>query len=420
MSSAQDAKRDIEAAAAQAIAELLAGSHLLPPGDLTGALMAAARPLGVSAACIYLSDLQQRQLRPMPGGASQDPLDIGSTLAGRVYRTVSLHHRPAPDGGGGHEVWVPLIDGTERLGVLELVAADVTEPMLARYRTLASLTGLMVVSKSGYSDTYARTRRSREMALQAELVWGFLAPRTFATDRMLITATIEPAYEVGGDAYDYSLAGDQLYVAIFDAAGHDLAAGLLASVGMASCRSTRRAGGGLNEMAADADAAIASQFGGSRFATALLCELDLVSGQFSWIACGHPPPLLLRRDKVVKELVRRPRLPLGMPEPAGAAGGAAADEADGTVHTERLEPHDRVLLYTDGITEARAADGTPFGVERLSDFINRHSDAGTPAPETLRRLNHALTEYQQGQQGDDATIVLLEWMPDHPERTLTP
>ena len=421
MSFAQDAERDIEAVAGQAVAQLLACSHLLPPGDVTGALVAAARPLGVSAACIYLSDLRQHQLRPLPGGASQDPLDIGSTLAGRVYRTVSLHHRPAPEGGGGHEVWLPLIDGTERLGVLELIAGDVTEPMLARYRTLASLAGLMVVSKSGYSDTYAQTRRSREMALQAELVWGLLAPRTFATDRVLITATIEPAYEVGGDAYDYSLAGDQLHASIFDAAGHDLAAGLLASVGIASYRSTRRAGGGLADIAARADAAIASQFGGNRFATALLCELDLVSGQFSWIACGHPPPLLLRRDKVVKELVRRPRLPLGMPEPAGvAADGAAADEADGTVHTERLEPHDRVLLYTDGITEARAADGTPFGVERLSDFINRHSDAGTPAPETLRRLNHALTEYQQGQQADDATIVLLEWMPDHPERILTP
>lgn len=418
MSSAQDAEQDTAAVAERAVAQLLASSHLLPPGDVAGALAKAARPLGVSAACIYLSDLQQYQLRPMPGGTSEEPLDIGSTLAGRVYRTLTLHHRPAQAGRDGHEVWLPLIDGTERLGVLELAAADVTEPMLARYRMLASLAGLMVVSKSGYSDTYARTRRSREMALQAELVWAFLAPRTFATDRVLIAATVEPAYQVGGDAYDYSLAGDRLHVSIFDAVGHDLTAGLLASVGMASCRITRRAGGGLPDIARHADGAIASQFGDNRFVTALLCELDLSSGQFSWIPCGHPAPLLLRRDKVVKELVRRPRLPLGIPEPRGA--GVPGKETDSIVHTERLEPHDRVLLYSDGITEARAADGTPFGVERLSDFINRHSDAGTPAPETLRRLNHALIEYQQGQLADDATIVMLEWMPDHPERTLTP
>jgi hypothetical protein len=75
------------------------------------------------------------------------------------------------------------------------------------------------------------------MALQAELVWAFLAPRTFATDRVLLAASLEPAYEVGGDAFDYSLLGDHLHVSIFDALGHDLSAGLLASVGMASCRS---------------------------------------------------------------------------------------------------------------------------------------------------------------------------------------
>ena len=48
--------------------------------------------------------------------------------------------------------------------------------------------------------------------------------------------------------------------------------------------------------------------------------------------------------------------------------------------TEKLEPGDRVLLYTDGVTEGRAADGTPFGIERLSDFIIRHSSAGLPLP----------------------------------------
>jgi hypothetical protein len=60
--------------------------------------------------------------------------------------------------------------------------------------------------------------------------------------------------------------------AIFDSLGHDLAAGLLASVGLASCRSTRRAGGSLAGIAARADHVIAAQFGESRFVTALLCD----------------------------------------------------------------------------------------------------------------------------------------------------
>jgi serine phosphatase RsbU (regulator of sigma subunit) len=261
------------------------------------------------------------------------------------------------------------------------------------------------------------------MALQAELIWGFLVPRTFATDRVLVAVTLEPAYEAGGDAFDYSLLGDHLHVSIFDALGHDLAAGLLASVGVASCRSTRRAGGTLSDVARRADNAIAGQFADIRFVTALLCDLDLSTGLFSWIPCGHPPPLLIRGNKVIKELARRPWPPLGLGgiDSRGEIDGGYPDGgAPATIYTERLEPGDRVLLYTDGVTEGRSADGTPFGLDRLSDFIIRHSNDGISAPETMRRLNHAISEYQRGRLQDDATIVLIEWLPDHPERTLIP
>ncbi len=399
-------------------AELLARSHTMAPEQVADALVDTAGPLGVTAARVYLSDLQQRYLRAMPGGAGHSPelLAIDSTVAGRAYRTMCIHGGPVGD-DGDCQIWIPVIDGTERLGVLELTVADTSHAMLARYETLASLAGLMIVSKSLYSDTYAETRRSQQMALQAELVWAFLAPRTFATDQVMVAATLEPAYEVGGDAYDYSLIGDRLHVCLFDAVGHDLAAGLMASVAMASCRSTRRSGGTLQDIVVRADHAIARQFDDSRFVTALLCDLNVVTGQFSWIPCGHPPPLLIRGNKVVKELARRPQLPLGMPEldPAqsrGIYGLPPRDDDDLLAYTERLELGDRVLLYTDGVSEGRAADGSRFGVDRLSDFVIRHSQSGTPAPEMLRRLNRAVTEYQHGRLSDDATIVLIEWAPD--------
>jgi hypothetical protein len=416
-----------------ALADLLQQSHLLRPDSIEEVFAAAVRPLGIAEVRVYLADLQQRQLEPLPApdGRNTDSLAIDSTLAGYAFRTVTIQHVSA--GSGGYRVWVPLVDGTERLGVLSLLASDIGEAMLDRCRALASLAGLMIVAKSGYSDTYARVRRSGKMAVQAELIWGFLVPRTFATDRVLVAATLEPAYEAGGDAFDYSLRGDHLYVSIFDALGHDLAAGLLASVGVASCRSTRRAGGTLPDVVRRADNAIAGQFADIRFVTALLCDLDLSTGLFSWIPCGHPPPLLIRGNKVIKELARRPVPPLGLgsidshdkivarqPD-ARHPDARHPDDGDATpVYTERLEPGDRVLLYTDGVTEGRSADGTPFGLDRLSDFIIRHSNDGIPAPETMRRLNHAISEYQRGRLQDDATIVLVEWLPDHPERNLIP
>ena len=219
-----------------------------------------------------------------------------------------------------HQAWIPLVDGTERLGVLELTVTDMSDVMLARYETLASLAALMIVSKSHYSDTYAQTRRSQPMAVQAEMVWAFLAPRTFATDGVTVAAALEPAYEVGGDAYDYSIIGNRLHVSVFDAVGHDLAAGLLASVAMASCRSARRSGGTLQDIITRADHAVARQFGDSRYVTALLCDLDVPTGVFTWIPCGHPPPLLIRGDKMIKELARRPQPPLGLAEQATRRG----------------------------------------------------------------------------------------------------
>jgi serine phosphatase RsbU (regulator of sigma subunit) len=416
-------ERDLDATAGRVTADLLRRSHLMRPGDMTGALTQAARPLGVSAARIYLADLQQRQLAPLPAGEAEgtDALPIDATLAGEAYQTMTIRVAPVRCADGeNYQVWIPLMDGTERLGVLSLITADVSDAMLDRYRALASLTGVMVMAKARYSDSYVRTQRDRAMALQAELVWAFLPPRTFATDRVLVSALLEPAYEAGGDAFDYAPLGDHLHISIFDALGHDLSAGLLASVGIAACRSTRRAGGSLAAIATHADRAIAGFFGEDQFVTALLCDLDLVTGLFTWIPCGHPPPLLIR-GRTVNELARTAQPPLGLADLyARRSRESRQDAVSAPMCAEKLEPGDRILLYTDGVTEGRAPDGAPFGLQRLTDFIIRHSSTLLPAPETMRRLNHAIVEYQDGRLRDDATGVLIEWRPDHPDRNLTP
>ena len=102
----------VDAEAGRVMADLLAASHLLPPGAVGAALAAAARPLGIRQARVYLADLQQRELAPLEtgGGPPGPALAIDSTLAGRAYRDVQLHSMPAPDGGDGFRVWVPLVE----------------------------------------------------------------------------------------------------------------------------------------------------------------------------------------------------------------------------------------------------------------------------------------------------------------------
>ena len=426
--------RRADAVAGQPFAWLLSQSHLIRPGDVTAALAEAARPLGLSAPCVYLADMQQRHLMPLPeddeqasqGQAAAEPLLIETSTAGQAYRAVEIKHvldtQASRDWQNAYRVWVPLADGADLLGVLGLTATDTGEDTLARCRALASLTGLMVTAKARVSDTYARAQRSKKMSLQGEMIWALLPPRAFATEHVLLSAFLEPAYEAGGDGFDYSMLGDRLHVSLFDALGHNLSAGLLTSVCLASCRGSRRSGSSLADMVARADRAIVRQFGDYRFVTALLAELDVGTGQLSWVCRGHPAPLLIRGNRTVTEFTRPSELPLGLSVvDAEASDGTSVDDSivEATLHTEQLQPGDRVLFYTDGVTEGHTTGGTPFGVERLGQFVIEHTTAGTPGPEMMRQLNHEIMDHQSGELRDDATVVMVEWEPGHARRDLT-
>ena len=91
---------------------------------------------------------------------------------------------------------------------------------------------------------------------------------------------------------------------------------------------------------------------------------------------------------------------------------------DPGVARESLEPGDRVLLYSDGVVEARNAAGEFFGTARLADLVSREAGAGHSAPETMRRLMHAILDYQEGALQDDATTILLEWQAGGTQRVI--
>ncbi|WP_446218893.1 PP2C family protein-serine/threonine phosphatase [Micromonospora sp. IBHARD004] len=378
----------------RALADLLFRSHRLPPDQLTTVVDAALDGLGVTVTT-YLVDAEQESLHPLPGPGRPAPLPIDTSLPGRAYTEVRV--RAGQDG----RLWVPVVDGTDRLGLLEMLLPPGLDPtdeaVRDGARLIAGLIGHLVASKAAYADVMHRTRRTRPMTVSAELLWQLLPPLTFATDTVVVSAILEPCYEVGGDAFDYSLNGPRTALAIMDGVGHGLPAVLTTSVALSALRAARRAGADLPDQATAVDAAIRAQWTDGRFVTGVLADLDTATGTLRYVNAGHPAPVVLRHGRAVRALTGGRRTPLGV-----SAGPR-------TVAEVRLEPGDRLLLHTDGVTEARNAAGEMFGLPRLADLAERHIRSGLPAPETLRRLNRAVAGHRGGASRDDETIVLVEW-----------
>ena len=394
----------------RAVTDLLTAAHLLASHELPGLLAAHGRRLGVQDATVYLADLQQDLLVPFVGsdGPGQDEslrtLAVDTTLPGRAYQLVQVLTQGLP--GGQVRMWLPLMDGSDRLGVLGVLlpdqAAAERPELLLRLRQLAALAAELVMTKTLYGDTIVRLRRSSELGLAAEMQWNLLPPLTFACDVVTIAGALEPAYQVAGDTVDYAVDAGVARVAVFDGMGHGLQSAQLAALTVAAYRNARRSGRSLTDSARTIDEALLSVFAGDAFTTAVLAELDTDTGRLEWVSAGHPEPLLMRGGKLVKSLHTDPAPPLGLGHTAGPQDTVA-------VGSEQLEPGDRVLFYTDGVTDARSPDGEFFGPERLVDLISRNLAGGLPTPETMRRVVRALLAHQQGQLTDDATMLLLEW-----------
>lgn len=385
-------------------ASLLEACHVMSLEDLPDQLRQSAELAGMHGLRIYVADLQEDVLRLLTGrgadagessGESLTELCIDATAAGRAFQSV----QPVRDADeGGDCWWVPLRDGAERVGVLRVDRDGSGEQASPVLRQLAALVTMIILSKRSSSDAYARRVRTRPMNVAAEMQWNLMPPRAFANDRVAISATLEPAYEIGGDAFDYALSGDTVHLGIFDATGHDVPAGLTANLAVAACRNHRRQGTELAGIGKGIESTLLEELHPDRYVTALLADLDIRTGRLSWISHGRHPPVIIRDGSWDTPTAHTPGHPLG------SDLGVEAH-----LSQEQLQPGDRVVLYTDGITETHSPGGEEFGLDRFMSFLIGHNAEGMPVPETLRRLVHTSLDYHHGGLQDDATVLFLEW-----------
>jgi hypothetical protein len=406
-------RAELSARAGTMLMEILRRSHLSAAHDLSTVIAEESRALGLAGVVLYVVDYEERLLVPVPGpGADgRPPLPVQGTVAGRSYAAGDILDVATDD---GRRVWLPLLDGTERMGVAEFALdgqpGELAEHVVAVFERFAHFIAGMIVTKDPYSDHFKLLRRRQRVTTATELLREMVPPATLATKDVVLAATLEPAYDVGGDAYDYAINGDTLHLGIFDGVGHGLAAAGVTAFALSAYRHSRRVGDALTATYAAIDAEVAEQYPGDRYVTACLAQLDVSAGRLRWVSAGHPPPLLLRGGRFIRELTVRASTPMGL---RFADGPPAVGEVT-------LEPGDMVVLYTDGLTESRRPDGRLFTTERLAEFIERQAGSGEAAPDTLRRLRQAIIERGEGTLRDDATAMLVEWRRGSQETVLPP
>ncbi len=379
-----------------AVTRMVEQSAKTAPPNVLSLLNLMCELLPADAARLHVADYSLRRLQHFDGtGAVGNAQPIAGTLAGRVFMSGETQ----VVGSDPTVVFVPLIEGSDRIGILEIEFAqwdgqvpDLLEPLVAIFV-------MAWIVKCRYTDTAARARRAEPLSAAAEVQWDLLPPLTGSTEHVAISGILEPAYTIGGDSFDYAFDSDRVDFAVVDAIGHGMSAVLMSAAAINSLRHSRRARRDLTSAYEIADAAIDAQFGHSYFVTAIIGTLDLPSGTLRWVNAGHVLPMLVRNGTYVGPLACEPSHPLGL-------GGPVIEVAE-----QVLQSGDRVLFYTDGISEARSSDSSFYGDDRLADFLVRASLERLPAHETVRHIADSILSFSDDGLRDDATLLLLEYRP---------
>jgi sigma-B regulation protein RsbU (phosphoserine phosphatase) len=244
-----------------------------------------------------------------------------------------------------------------------------------------------------------------ELAAAASVQRWLLPPPTPPTAGVCVAASYRPAHHAGGDYYDAGELPDGRFgVLIADVSGHGAAAAVLMAI-LRTCVHDEVDQSPIAGPAAILDYAdnrLCTLGLPSRgwFVTAFSGMLNTATGMFSYSCAGHPPPRLVRaRDRTITPLDGASALPLGVLE----------DSPQRAEESVILTAGDLLVLYSDGITEARSPGGEFFGVARLDQVLGELPDPVTPET-AVEAIQRAVEKFAgAAAASDDQTLVAVRW-----------
>src|SRR6188472_4511718 len=384
---------------------LLAAVEAAPPVDAVDALAGAlAEAIGAREVSFLIADFSGRSLIRLGHSGGTGMLRLqGQETAERVPlfgtphgRALSAQAVEVVAEGSGARLFAPVTSRGEAVGVLELGLEDFpVEQTVADVALAGHFLAYVVIANRRYTDLFEWGQRSIPLSLAAEIQHRLL-PGAFTCEagQFTLAAWLQPAGEIGGDTFDFSLERDTLHLSMTDAMGHTMDAALLATVLVGGLRNARRRGVELAEQARLANDALAEHAGESQFVTGLIVRIDLHAATAGIVNAGHPPPLRVRAGQVQ-------RVPLEVDRPFGLEAGG-----DYRVQWLPLDVGDRLIFVTDGMLERDAAGMDIAAI--LTEGTDMHPR------EAVQHLTHAVLQSSGGQLRDDATALCLDWHGGNP------
>jgi sigma-B regulation protein RsbU (phosphoserine phosphatase) len=236
----------------------------------------------------------------------------------------------------------------------------------------------------------------RELLDARQFQLSMLPPNDLTLDDLAISARYMACSELAGDFFDYVVSADgSIGMIVADVVGHGASAAMMTGIVKSAFR------------ASDVDAfdptAVVGRvkenlrgFDPSRFVTLVCARIDRRSRKMDYVNAGHPSPILRRKGEEPQLL-----------ESTGPLISSALLDLPCERRTIKLESHDFLFCYTDGLIEARGPDG-PFGEGRLVSLITHN---GMPGRQLVEKALASVVEFRDSQPfADDVTMLGVELM----------
>ncbi len=347
--------------------------------------------------------------------------DVRMTACGRNLRAEALGATPVLTGqiadtwpAGGHDevriflesaheldllLLVPVRHRDDALGVIalgrKLTGGRFTREDLLLLETLANQTGVAMRTASLYSESLRRAALEEELSLARQIQFRYLPTAFPRLENFEVFGMNQPSKQVGGDYFDVVEGEDGFLTAIADVSGKGVPAALVMSMMQASLRTQAEEGRPVSEILARINRLMLKRGETGMFATCFLGRLDQRTLDFVYSNAGHNPPILLRADGRL-EFLHHGGLLLGVFDDARLEEG----------HVQ-LMPGDRLVLYTDGVTEARSPAGDFYGEDRLSDLL-RGLDPDLSAEAIAAVVRESVGSFAESEDfEDDMTLVVV-------------